>query len=405
MPNLFQPFHPLAAIATTPAATRTLEPLCQASGATLWLPSSDRDDPNYQFPITNSPLPIPHYQLYPGSLKEQLALLWPTHRALIFCMAAGAVVRLLAPLLRDKASDPAVVVLDSDGRFVISLCGGHQGGADRLAQLVARQLGATPVITGASAGLGLPGVDVLGLPFGWKRGAGDWTAVSAAIASQKTIQVVQEAGSTLWQQHLPQKHPFVFEEREMGSRGAGVQGCRDAGETGGTGNGVQGCRGAGVQGCRGENYELRITHSQFPIPHSQFPIPNSQLTVCWHPRVLWVGMGCERGTSRDVMEAAIAQVFEQFHLAEAAIAGIATIDLKADEVGFLELCRDRDWPLKTFRAEPLRSLEVPTPSQVVEREVGTPSVAEAAAILASETLPFGASKVEGFLRQKSEGKE
>ncbi len=73
-------------------------------------------------------------------------------------------------------------------------------------------------------------------------------------------------------------------------------------------------------------------------------------------------------------------------LAVKAIAGIATIDIKADEVGLVELCRDRQWPLRTFPAEQLRSHKVPTPSQVVEQEVGTPSVAEAAALCAIESV-------------------
>ncbi|NER34234.1 MAG: precorrin-3B C(17)-methyltransferase [Oscillatoria sp. SIO1A7] len=106
-------------------------------------------------------------------------------------------------------------------------------------------------------------------------------------------------------------------------------------------------------------------------------------TVQWYPRVLWVGIGCERGTSKAVMEKAIAQVFQANNLAEEAIAGIATIDLKADEVGLLELCQERDLPLRVFSAERLRSLSVPTPSEIVNKEVGTPSVAEAAAILAA----------------------
>jgi cobalt-precorrin 5A hydrolase/precorrin-3B C17-methyltransferase len=114
------------------------------------------------------------------------------------------------PLLEDKSLDPAVVVVDEAGQFVISLSSGHQGGADQLARIVALQLGATPVLTGASAGLGLPGVDILGVPFGWQRGEGDWTGVSAVVARGEPVQVIQEAGSTLWQSHLPQGHPFHF---------------------------------------------------------------------------------------------------------------------------------------------------------------------------------------------------
>jgi cobalt-precorrin 5A hydrolase/precorrin-3B C17-methyltransferase len=101
-------------------------------------------------------------------------------------------------------------------------------------------------------------------------------------------------------------------------------------------------------------------------------------------------MGCERGTSKTVIEAAVQQVMETHHLAEEAIAGVATIDLKADEVGLVEFCRDRDLPLWCFSAAELRSISVPNPSKVVEAEVGTASVAEAAALRAA-----GEGGVEG----------
>src|SRR5919199_3339142 len=196
MSQLFQDFQPLVAIATTPTGAQRLQPLCQISGATLWVPES-----------LNT---LEQVQVYTGSLKAHVASLWHTHRAFVFCLATGAVVRLIAPLLEDKSRDPAVVVVDEKGQFVISLCSGHQGKADQLARLVALQLGATPVLTGASASLGLPGVDILGVPFGWQRGEGDWTGVSAAVARGESVQVIQEAGSTLWQSHLPKDHSFYF---------------------------------------------------------------------------------------------------------------------------------------------------------------------------------------------------
>jgi cobalt-precorrin 5A hydrolase/precorrin-3B C17-methyltransferase len=87
-----------------------------------------------------------------------------------------------------------------------------------------------------------------------------------------------------------------------------------------------------------------------------------------------------------LIETAIQQVVLRNHLAESAIAGIATIDIKADEVGLVQLCRNRAWPLRTFPPEVLCSVNVPNPSTVVEKEVGTPSVAEAAALLAANGL-------------------
>lgn len=102
-----------------------------------------------------------------------------------------------------------------------------------------------------------------------------------------------------------------------------------------------------------------------------------------HQQLLWVGIGCQRGTSGQLIERAIQQVFHENRLAQSAIAGIATINTKASEVGLLELSRLRNWPLKTFCAEILSTVCVPNPTEITEEAVGTPSVAEAAAILAA----------------------
>jgi cobalt-precorrin 5A hydrolase / precorrin-3B C17-methyltransferase len=343
---LFQDFQPLVAIATTPTAAQRLQPLCQTSGATIWVPES-----------LNT---LEHVQVYTGSLKAHIASLWHQHRAFVFCLATGAVVRLIAPLLEDKSRDPAVVVVDENGQFVISLCSGHQGKADQLARLIAHQLGATPVLTGASAGLDLPGIDILGVPFGWQRGGGDWTAVSAVVARGEPVQVMQEAGSTWWQNHLPKGHPFQFGLSEDTATASPVD-------------------------RQGNSNPNLIPQAKIWISATQrqVSVESNLPDVQWHPRVLWVGIGCERGTSKELIEKAIGQVCQSNHLAEDAIAGIATIDIKADEEGLVQLCGDRNWPLRTFPADILRSVNVPNPSAVVDKEVGTPSVAEAAALVAA----------------------
>lgn len=101
------------------------------------------------------------------------------------------------------------------------------------------------------------------------------------------------------------------------------------------------------------------------------------------PRVLWVGMGCKRGTSKQLIEMAIETVFRSHNLAEKAIAGIATIDRKANEWGLVAFCQEHQLPLKTFSPEVLRLINVSTGSKVVDKLVKTPSVCEAAAIKAA----------------------
>lgn len=317
--------QPLAAIATTPSSAKTLQQLSQ-NGVTLWVPESIGG--------------IVEAKVYTGSLKNHVAELWQTHQGLVFGLATGAVVRLIAPLLENKSSDPAIVVVDETGKFVVSLCSGHQGGADKLTKAIAHLLNATPVLSGAAASRGLPAVDILGIPFGWQRGEGNWTEVSAAVARNEPVQVIQEAGSTLWQSTASFQHSSLTLEPTL------------------------------------DTPTLYITPHPSPLTPHPF--------VHWHPRVLWVGIGCERGTSRELIEYTITQFCQEHQLAEQAIAGIATIDIKADEIGLVELCHDRNLPLRTFSADILRSVVVPNPSKIVDAEVGTPSVAEAAALCAAK---------------------
>lgn len=332
---------PLVAIAATATGAERLVPLCHDRHSALWLPWTVLESPQSAALCQSlSPHQIHGYQ----QLKQSLDHLWHHHHSLVFCLATGAVVRLIAPHLHHKATDPAVITLDEAGQFVISLCSGHRGQADRLAQQVARLLGSTPVITGATPTLPQPPPDTLGLPFGWTMGSGAWTTLSSLRAQNHPVEIRQTAGSPLWRKAWPE--------------------LEDA-----TGSGM------GV---------IHITPHIIPagnIPAGNLPQGH------WHPKVLWVGIGCERGSSDRLIGAAIAQACVQDHLAEGAIAGIATLDLKADEPGLLKLCRDRGWPLRCFSAEELAAIAVPNPSPAVAEVVGTPSVAEAAALLAASQVP------------------
>jgi cobalt-precorrin 5A hydrolase/precorrin-3B C17-methyltransferase len=349
-------------LATTPAAVKVLIPFCTGNAAPLLLPAKLQAEVE-QYAATG----LQTY-LYTGSLRAALPQYWRTYDQLIFALATGAVVRLIAPLLQDKATDPAVVVVDEAGQFAISLCSGHQGGGDRLAQQVAHYLGGTPVLTGAANHQGGPGLDVIGQPFGWVKGSGDWTGVSSAMAASKPVQVIQEAGSDLWQQHLPDHPPFQFDWPEGDAAAA----------------------------------QARVWIS--PIQR-QFSPKADLPKVQWHPRVLWVGLGCERGTDQALMALALTQVCQAHHLALGAIAGIASLDLKADEVGLVQLCQDHDWPLRCFSAEDLQAIPVPNPSTVVDQAVGTPSVAEAAAISAasSPTTPGSLRVQKQVIRHPDHG--
>jgi cobalt-precorrin 5A hydrolase/precorrin-3B C17-methyltransferase len=324
--NQFSSVAPLAAIATTAQGVAQLERLRHAGVALdLWLP-------------IHLPIEVATAQRYEGSLATHLAAVWSQYRGWVFALACGAVVRLIAPLLTDKYTDPAVWVLSEDGQWLISLVGGHAAAGDRLCQVLAAQIGATPILTGASHCQHYFAVDCWGQAFGWQRGSGDWHGVAARQARQEVLRVFQTCGSDLWRTGVSPQQPIEWLSAPPTDEGVWI-----------TEKAV--CPTAGV---------------------------------VWHPRVLWLGLGCERGTPESVIAAAIEHTLSEAGLALGAIAGIASIDRKADEVGLCALAQRQNWPTRWFRAEQLEQVAVPTPSAIVAAEMGTPSVAEAAALLASQ---------------------
>jgi len=152
---------------------------------------------------------------YADSIRQVLQSAFREHTGLVCILATGIVVRELASLLQGKHMDPAVVVLDEDGRFAISLLGGHLGGANQLARRLSELLGCTPVLTTASDVRGLPAMDLLGAEEGWVlRQEEHLTALSAALVNGDHVGVFQGYG----QQKLvavfptPQLDPLSFTE-------------------------------------------------------------------------------------------------------------------------------------------------------------------------------------------------
>jgi cobalt-precorrin 5A hydrolase len=100
---------------------------------------------------------------------------------------------------------------------------------------------------------------------------------------------------------------------------------------------------------------------------------------------LWVGIGCQQGVSKLAIQRAIESVFTEYNLDLATVAGLATLDRKANQPGLIEYCRESGWFLKIYSPERLNSVAVPDPSQRVFSQIGTVSVAEAAALCAAQT--------------------
>lgn len=139
-------------------------------------------------------------QCYTGKLGEQVPALFAAFDAIVCVVSLGAVVRLIAPHLRGKESDPAVLVIDEAGKFVIPVLSGHLGGANGLAGRLAGALGATPVLSTASDARQTLAVDLLGHELGWTFEAShdEIVRASAAVVNDEPVALVQEAGSENW---------------------------------------------------------------------------------------------------------------------------------------------------------------------------------------------------------------
>lgn len=326
MPRLDK-FQPIGAIATTAQGLAQLQRLVDTGiPLTIWVP------PHLESAHRS-------VQTYDRPLAAHLENHWCHYQAWIFALACGAVVRLISPLLTHKRQDPAVCVLSEDGQWMVSLLGSHGAGGDHLCQVLAAAIGTTPILTGASHAQGYFAVDTWGRALGWQRGAGDWNAIARQQAQGKSLPVYQTCGSSWWRTGLGADQPVEFVTTPP--------------------------------------LENAVWISEKVLP------PRVTGVVAWHPRVLWLGIGCERGTSAALIQQAIDQTLAQAGLSPLAIAGLASIDRKADEVGLCEVAEAHDWPSRWFPAQELARVAVPTPSAIVAAEMGTPSVAEAAAVLAS----------------------
>ena len=278
-----------------------------------------------------------------GKGAELLQQHW--HGTVLVIGAIGAVTRLIAPLIGAKQEDPAVLVLDASAQMVVPLLGGHQAGGEALAQELASLLGATAVITGDCTSQQRLALDAFGRDWGWTP-SGDsssWRQLMVEQSQGEPLAAEQNCGSLLWRQ----------------SKGAAANLSDSANRT-------------------------ESTHPQQSLLITSERATGLEATPCrWHPPVLWLGVGCERNTSLSLIERAISAALKEAGLAQQAVAGLSTIDRKGDETALLELSNQREWPLRLHTAAELDAITVPTPSPVVQAEMGTASVAEAAALRAA----------------------
>ena len=141
---------------------------------------------------------------YSEPTTEKIIELFKNNNALICIFSLGAVIRLIAPYLKDKKTDPAVIVIDDKINFVISVLSGHIGGANELTEEIAQKIGATSVITTAADVNKTIAVDLVGREFDWKiEDDSTVTKISAHMVNEEPIGIFQEAGEKNWYKKLP----------------------------------------------------------------------------------------------------------------------------------------------------------------------------------------------------------
>jgi cobalt-precorrin 5A hydrolase len=284
-------------------------------------------------------------------IQQVLSEAFFRYDGLVLIMSLGAVVRLIAPLLKDKRVDPAVVVVDDAGRYAISALSGHLGGANRLAEEVAAVLGATPVITTASDANRTIAVDLLGREFGWTLEIDAFvTAASAAVVNGDPVAIWQTTGERGWWRYdgpLPANLKLVDTVDEILADSFGA--------------------------CLLVTDLILEDRLLARLPHP----------VVYRPKSLVAGVGCNRGTGADEIRQVVTKALEEAGLSPLSLAALATVDIKRDEEGMLEAASALAVPICFFTREELDGVECPNPSEAVARWVGTRGVAEPAAVLAS----------------------
>lgn len=297
------------------------------------------------------------------------------YEAFIFFSALGICVRTIAPHIRDKHTDPAVVCVDSTCRYAISVLSGHIGGANRLTGRVSRILQSEAVVTTRSDLSGLWALDTLGETFGWAtvfEGDSLNLPISRFVDGEPTalLLTVRDRGTEWMESHLP-RHVQVFYR---------------------------------LEDIRQEEFKLLLCVTPC-LPSRETVLPELPV-VCYLPKAIHLGMGLAReaGPCEETVDA-IRQTLQQAGIDFRAVASIASIDVKSNEPVLKKL--GESCPLRFYTAEELAAVEVPNPSETVERHVGTPSVCEAAALLASgqDTLLLPKRKGTNFTVAAAIGQE
>ncbi|MBO6959929.1 MAG: precorrin-3B C(17)-methyltransferase [Prochlorococcus marinus CUG1438] len=270
--------------------------------------------------------------------REILLQKWAELDLIIFIGSIGASVRLISPFLTHKDQDPGVIVIDKKCSKIVPLIGLHQSETHNIAIQISNLFGGQIIETNNSNDQSYLNLDSFGNQWGWKRSGAikNWSKLVIKQSKNEKIFCKQLSGSNLWKTSESAENIIEINEKESETTGS--------------------------------TFHVSI-------------FANHKTT--WHPPVLWIGIGCERNTSKELIANSLNNFLESGNLSHHSIAGFATIDIKKNEKGILKLAEEKNLPIKFFTKDDLSKIIVPNPSNIVQEEIGTPSVAEASCLLAA----------------------
>jgi cobalt-precorrin 5A hydrolase len=284
---------------------------------------------------------------YDESTTAKIAELYKNNDAVICIFSLGAVIRLIAPHLRDKKTDPAVIVIDDKANFVISTLSGHLGGANEIANEIAKKLGSTAVITTAADVNKTISVDLVGRKFGWSIDDDSTvTKISAFMVNEEKIGVYQDAGERNWWEGDLPKNVTVYDTFE----------------------------------------KLEKSDSRGFLIITDKTIVSEILknAVVYRPKTLVIGVGLHGDTTKEKILEGLNACLEKFNLSPKAIARFTSIKKLQDINSLIEVAKEFGASVEYFERGDLAKVRIPNPSVMVEAFEGTASVSEASSILSSK---------------------
>ena len=283
---------------------------------------------------------------YSNSTSEKIVELFKNNNALVCLFSLGAVIRLIAPHLKDKKTDPAIIVIDDKTNFVISVLSGHIGGANELTQEIAEKIGALPVITTAADVNKTIAVDLVGRDLNWKIDDDSTvTKISAHMVNEEPIGVFQQVGRKNWYKKLP-KNVSIYDTLD----------------------------------------DLKKSNSKGYLIISDRIIDEEIVkeSVIYRPPSLVVGVGLHWDTTKETIRDGIEHCLEKFQLSSKSIAKLVSIKKPQDVQGLIDVGKEMGIPVEYVNREDLAEVSAPNPSETVKKFEGTASVSEAAALKISK---------------------